>query len=151
MYSRSSHSSYMKEFDVKTYIDDLVECKMCSLHSFEFPKRLENLWVSTTWDWPVWDDIPSPSPLLPPCLLLTWGRLACLSAHALQVMVSMPPLCLSSLLDISTQHKTMQKINEFFHRDIVSFLTNQHQQFNFVSVISISKLPHCTQNHYDKY
>jgi hypothetical protein len=46
MHSRSSHSSYTKEFDVKTYIVDSIECKMCSLHSFEFSKRLPNLYTT---------------------------------------------------------------------------------------------------------
>jgi hypothetical protein len=36
MHSCSSHSSYTKEFDVKTYIVDLVEYMLCSLHSCEF-------------------------------------------------------------------------------------------------------------------
>jgi len=83
---------------------------------------------STTWDALAWDDVPFPSPLLlllllRCCLLQTRGHVACLSANALYVMVSLPALNLSGLSYISTQHKTMQKINDF-HRDIVSFLTN---------------------------
>jgi len=46
MHSCSSHSSYTKEFYVKTYIVDLVEYKMCSLYSFEFPKRLPNIYFT---------------------------------------------------------------------------------------------------------
>jgi len=88
-------------------------------------------WIGcTTCDWPASDDDPSPSPLIIlilPCLLLTEGRLDCFSAHALLVMVSLSTVNLSGLSDISTQHETMQIINDF-HRDIVSFLTNQQQQ-----------------------
>jgi len=42
MYFRLSHSSYMKEFNVRTSIIDSVEYNMCSLNSFEFSKRLAN-------------------------------------------------------------------------------------------------------------
>jgi len=42
---RSSHSSYTKEFDMKTYIVDSVEYKMCSFHSFDFSKRLPTLYA----------------------------------------------------------------------------------------------------------
>jgi len=42
MHSLLSHSSYMKEFDVTTYIVYSAEYKTCSPHSFEFSKRLTN-------------------------------------------------------------------------------------------------------------
>jgi len=42
MHSRLSYSSYMKEFDVRTYIVDSVEYNICSIHSFVFSKRLTN-------------------------------------------------------------------------------------------------------------
>ena len=45
VHSLSSHSSYTKEFDVKTYIVDFVEYKLYSLNSFDFSKRLANLYI----------------------------------------------------------------------------------------------------------
>ena len=45
MHSCSSHSSYTKEFNVKTYIVDLVKYMLCSLNSFEFSKRLANIYT----------------------------------------------------------------------------------------------------------
>ena len=45
MHSHLSHSSYTKEFDVRTYIVDSVEYNMCSLNSFKFSKRLENIYT----------------------------------------------------------------------------------------------------------
>ena len=45
VHSLSSHSSYTKEFDVKTYIVDFVEYKLCSLNSLDFSKRLANLYI----------------------------------------------------------------------------------------------------------
>jgi len=45
MHSRSSLSSYTNELDVKTYIFDLVKYMLCSLNSFEFSKRLANLYT----------------------------------------------------------------------------------------------------------
>lgn len=41
----SSHSSYTREFDAKTYIVDLVKYKLCSLHSFDFSKDAANLYA----------------------------------------------------------------------------------------------------------
>jgi len=38
-------SSYMREFDVKTYIDDFIGYMCCSLHSFEFSNRLANFYT----------------------------------------------------------------------------------------------------------
>jgi len=45
VHSLSSHSSYTKEFDVKTYIVDSVKYMLCSLHSFDFSKDLANLYT----------------------------------------------------------------------------------------------------------
>jgi len=45
MHSCSSHSSYTKEFDVKTYIVELVKYMLCSLYSFEFSNSLENFYA----------------------------------------------------------------------------------------------------------
>ena len=44
VHSLTSHSSYTREFDVKTYIVDSTEYMLCSLHSFEFSNRLANLY-----------------------------------------------------------------------------------------------------------
>jgi len=41
VHSLMSHSSYTREFDVKTYIVDLVEYKLCSLHSLTFQRVLQ--------------------------------------------------------------------------------------------------------------
>jgi len=77
------------------------------------------------------------NPRAPFLHLITWGRVATFSACALPIVVSLPPVSLSGLLDISTQYFKKQKINDFFHRNIVSFLTIQQQQLNFDSVILI--------------
>jgi len=45
IYSSLSHSSYTKEFDVRTYIFDSVEYNMCSLNSFEFSNRFANVYT----------------------------------------------------------------------------------------------------------
>ena len=45
VHSFSSHSSYTKEFDVKTYIVHSVKYMLCSLHSFDFSKDLANLYT----------------------------------------------------------------------------------------------------------
>ena len=45
MHPCSSHSSYIKEFDVRTYITDSVEYNTCSLHSFELLNGLTNLYT----------------------------------------------------------------------------------------------------------
>ena len=36
------HCQLTREFDVKTYILDLVKYKLCSLHSFDFLKDVAN-------------------------------------------------------------------------------------------------------------
>jgi len=38
-----------------------------------------------------------------------------------------------------------------FHTYIVSFITIQQQHLNFDSVISIRKLPHCSQTIYNQH
>jgi len=43
-HSLTSHSSYTREFDVKTYIANFAEYKLCSLYSFEFLNKLANLY-----------------------------------------------------------------------------------------------------------
>jgi hypothetical protein len=45
VHSFSSHSSYTREFDVKTYIVDLIKYMLCSLHSFDFSKSLANFYA----------------------------------------------------------------------------------------------------------
>ena len=45
IHSRLSHSSYTKKFDMRTYIVDSVKYNMCYIHSFEFSKRLANLYT----------------------------------------------------------------------------------------------------------
>jgi hypothetical protein len=44
VHSFSSHSSYTKEFNVKTYIVHSVKYVLCSLHYFDFSKDLANLY-----------------------------------------------------------------------------------------------------------
>jgi len=39
----------------------------------------------------------------------------------------------------------------FLHMDIVSFLTIQQQQLNFGNIISIRKLPHCSQTNCNQH
>jgi len=41
VHSLTPHSSYKREFDVKTYIVDLVEYMLCSLHSLTFQRNLQ--------------------------------------------------------------------------------------------------------------
>jgi len=45
MHSRLSHSSYTKEFNVRTYIVDLEYYKLRYIHFFELSKRLANLYT----------------------------------------------------------------------------------------------------------
>jgi len=40
MHSCSSRSSYMKKFDVRTYIVDLVEYNMCSIKHLKFKRYI---------------------------------------------------------------------------------------------------------------
>jgi len=42
VHSLTSHSSQTRDFDVKTYIVDLVKYKLCSLHSFDFSNDVAN-------------------------------------------------------------------------------------------------------------
>ena len=44
VHSLTSHSSYTKEFNVKTYIVDSVKYMLCSFHSFEFSNILAILY-----------------------------------------------------------------------------------------------------------
>jgi len=43
VHSLMLHSSYTKEFDVKTYKIDLLEYMMCSLHSLTFQRICKSL------------------------------------------------------------------------------------------------------------
>ena len=40
VHSLTSHSSYTRQFDVKTYIIDLVKCMLCYLHYLTFQRIL---------------------------------------------------------------------------------------------------------------
>jgi len=48
VHSLTSYSSYTKEFDVKTYIVDLVKYMLCSIHSLTFPRILQISTLSIT-------------------------------------------------------------------------------------------------------
>jgi len=41
VFSLTSHSSYTREFDMKTYIVDSVKYMLCSLHSLTFQRILQ--------------------------------------------------------------------------------------------------------------